>query len=260
VQPLHRAIDLQAIHVGAGILLDGAGGDAVFGFLNTVSPAIDALRRAGPGAAFATLRDIADLHGSTFWTAAGLGLRRLRRGPAVRWPTDTRFLAPDAAWPAPDAHPWLARPRGLLPGQADRLRMIVGVHHFLGQRSGSHVAFHPLLSQPVLELCLRIPSWLWSKGGRDRAVARAAIHGLVPEAILARRSKGRLESMVLSGYRTARQRLEAFLMEGRLRACGLLDENAILAYLRRPGEPADTGYMRLLEIAAAEQWLRSFER
>jgi asparagine synthase (glutamine-hydrolysing) len=260
VQPLHRAIDLQAINAGAGILLDGAGGDAVFGFLNTVSPAIDALRRAGPGIAFATLRDIADVHGSTFWTAARLSLRRLCRGPAVRWPRDTRFLAPGVAWPEPDPHPWLARRRALLPGQADRLRMIVGIHHFLDQRSGGHAAFHPLLSQPVLELCFRIPSWLWVKGGRDRAVARAAFQGLLPEAILARRSKGRLESMVLSGYRAARPRIEAFLMDGRLRACGFLDENAVLAYLRQRGAPEDTGYMRLLEIAAAEQWLRSFDR
>jgi asparagine synthase (glutamine-hydrolysing) len=109
-----------------------------------------------------------------------------------------------------------------------------------------------------MEACLAVPSWLWTRGGQDRAVARAAFRGLLPDAILSRRSKGRLESMFMKGYMSGRYRLENLLLDGRLAAAGLIDRAAILDYLRRPDQPGDSGYIRLLELSSAETWLRSF--
>jgi asparagine synthase (glutamine-hydrolysing) len=137
--------------------------------------------------------------------------------------------------------------------------MIAGIHHFLTDPTPlAPAALHPLLAQPLLELCLRIPSWLWVSGGRDRAVAREAFRGLVPDAILDRRGKGTLESMFMKGYMNERPRLERFLAQGELAQRGIIDGSAVSVYLRRDGEPRDFGYVRILEIAAAEQWLRSF--
>ena len=259
LQPLHRAISLQLAHLGAGVALDGAGGDNIFCSLNTAAPAVDAFRRSGSAAAIRTVREVAQVHGSTFWSAARSALRRVRRGAPTRWPRDTMFLAPDAAAAAPEPHPWLAPHPSLEPGTADQIRMVAGIHHFLTDPVPLVPAsLHPLLAQPLLELCLRIPSWLWVAGGRDRAVAREAFRGLVPDAILDRRGKGTLESMFVKGYMAERPRLERFLAEGELAQCGILDGSAVSAYLRRDGEPRDRGYIRVLEIAAAEQWLRSF--
>src|SRR3546814_18791962 len=39
-------------------------------------------------------------------------------------------------------------------------------------------------------LCLSIPTWQWVRGGRDRAVARAAVADLIPALIAQRRTKG----------------------------------------------------------------------
>lgn len=259
LQPLHRAISLQLAHLGAGIALDGAGGDNIFCSLNTASPAVDAFRKAGTASAIRAVREVAQVHGCTFWTAARSAFRRVRRGDPSRWPRDTMFLAADAAVPAPEPHPWLAPHPGLCPGTADHIRMIAGIHHFLTDPGPLvPVALHPLLAQPLLELCLRIPSWLWVAGGRDRAVARQAFRGLVPDAILDRRGKGTLESMFVKGYMGERPRLERFLAEGELARCGIIDGFAVSAYLQHDGEPRDFGYVRILEIAAAEQWLRSF--
>jgi asparagine synthase (glutamine-hydrolysing) len=117
---------------------------------------------------------------------------------------------------------------------------------------------HPFLAQPLLETCLTMPTWLSIRGGQERAVARRAFRGFVPDAILDRRSKGRFESIFLKGFVAGRGRLESVLLDGRLRALGLLDAARVSACLRRQGQPRDHDYMRLLEIVSAEQWLRSF--
>ena len=259
LQPLHRAISLQLTLLGADTVLDGAGGDNIFASLNTASPAVDAFRRAGSSVALRALREIAQVHRCTYWTAVRSALRRVRRGAPSRWPRDTTFLAEGAAAPAREAHPWLVSHPGLLPGSADHVRMIAGIHHFLSDPGPmTPTSLHPLLAQPLLELCLRIPSWLWVAGGRDRSVAREAVRGLVPDAILDRRGKGTLESMFMKNYMSARPSLEELLVEGRLAGHGIIDATAVSAYLRHDREPRDLGYVRLLEIAAAEQWLRSF--
>lgn len=259
LQPLHRAITLRLALLGADAVLDGAGGDNVFAALNTGSPAIDAFRRESSMAAIGALGDIAQVHGCTFWAAARSALRRVRRGAPSPWPRDTRFLAEGTAPTSPEPHPWLAHRAGLLPGKADHLRLIAGIHHFLADPTPmSPATLHPLLAQPLIEACLRIPSWLWISRGRDRAVAREAFRGLVPDTILERRRKGSLESMLLKNYVSGRPLLERFLLEGRLADLGIIDAAAVGAYLRQTREPRDTGYIRIVEIAAAEQWLRSF--
>ena len=259
LQPLHRAISLQLAHLGVGMVLDGAGGDNIFCSVNTASPAVDAFRRAGSATAIRALREVAQVHGCTFWTAARSALRRVRSGAPSRWPRNTMFLAAGAAAAAPEPHPWLAPHPSLSPGAADHIRMVAGIHHFLTDPAPlAPAALHPLLAQPLLELCLRIPSWLWIAGGRDRAVAREAFRGLVPDPILDRRGKGTLESMFMRGYMSGRARLERLLAEGELAECGIIDAAAVSAYLRQDREPRDLGYVRILEVAAAEQWLRSF--
>lgn len=259
LQPLHRLVSLHLALTGPELVLDGAGGDNVFAYLNTASPALDALRRAGIKTSMRALSDVAELHNCTLWTAALFALRKARRGAGIHWRVDRSFLTKEAALPAADIHPWLEAPPGLPPGSADHVQMIAGIHHFLFDPwPGASAVLHPLLAQPIVELCLRIPTWLWIRGGRDRAVARAAFNGLLPPSILERRGKGRLESMFLKGYMKARPKLERFLLDGRLAAEGIIDGAAIGAYLRQPDAPDDSAYIRLLEIAAAEQWLRSF--
>jgi asparagine synthase (glutamine-hydrolysing) len=260
LQPLHRALANHAVLTGADLTVDGMGGDNVFCFLSSATPALDALRRRGPRAGLAALEDLARLYGSTVWAVGRAAWRRSRK-PLLAWQRDETFLAPGAAAPPRPGHPWLDRTGTAARGTVEHVQSIVGIHDFHHDPTPGAVAtVHPLLAQPVLEACLRIPTWLWVRGGRDRAVARAAFRGLLPDATLSRRSKGHLASLFMSGYMTARPQLETQLLDGQLAAAGLIDRDAIREYLRREGEPADAGYMRLLDLSSAETWLRSFER
>lgn len=259
--PLLQALR-QRLVAAAGadaLLLDGGGGDNVFVSINTAAPAIDAFNACGFAEGITALRNIAARHGVTVWTAGRSALRRALGDRTMPWTVDDSFLLGPAHPRTPDAHSWLEALDGLLPGRADHLRMIVGIHHFLiDPAEGEPCNLHPLVCQPIVEACLRIGSWLWFKGGRDRAVARAAFRDMLPEAILARRGKGSLQSMFVRGFQAKRGELRDELVAGRLAENGIIDPAAIAAYFDRSGEPHDTTYIRILEIASAEQWLRSF--
>src|SRR5262249_13493860 len=49
---------------------------------------------------------------------------------------------------------------------------------------------HPLMPQPLLELCLRIQTWLHAAYGRDRAIARPAFAADLPPQVVQRTWKG----------------------------------------------------------------------
>ena len=258
--PLLQALRLAQLAAAGrdALLLDGGGGDNVFASINSASPAIDAFRLCGFGGGARTIRNLAARHGCTFWAAAASTFRRLQRRESLHWRPDDSFLASPLPG-MPDPHPWLGSLRTMLPGSADHLRMIAGIHHFLvDPAAGEPCNLHPLVSQPILETCLRLRSWLWLEGGRDRAVARAAFRGSLPEAILDRRSKGSLQSLFVNGFTALRSELSNFLLSGRLAEHGIVDVAAITRYLERPEQPRDNIYVRILEIASAEQWLRSF--
>ena len=240
------------------LLLDGGGGDNVFASINSAAPAIDAFRLCGVAEGLRTIRNLAVRHGCTFWTAAASTFRRSQRRESLHWMPDDSFLASPVP-EMPDPHPWLGSLGAMLPGSADHLRMIAGVHHFLVDPAvGQPCNLHPLISQPVVETCLRIRSWLWLEGGRDRAVARAAFRESLPDAILDRRGKGSLQSLFVNGFTALRNELRSFLLSGRLAEKGIIDVAALARYLDHTEQPRDNIYVRILEIASAEQWLRSF--
>jgi asparagine synthase (glutamine-hydrolysing) len=263
LRPLFRALDEISRERGASALVDGTGGDNLFSYLTTVAPALDAWRVKGPAAAIQTLDDLATLCGATFWSALAAALRRtIRVGLRPAWSQSRLFMRRDAVLDRPDPHPWLDLPANILPGKAEHVEALVSIQHFLdrGQPLMSVPMVHPLMAQPLIELCLSIPSWLWLRGGRDRAVARRAADGLLPPAIAARRAKGRLESLFLGAYMSRRRELADLLLSGHLQAMGILDRPKLERYLLNPSEPADADYVRILEISALEEWVSSWKR
>ena len=97
------------------------------------------------------------------------------------------------------------------------------------------------------------------RGGRDRAVARAAFASRLPPEVVWRRGKGRLDSLCTASYLRQRGALADLLLGGRLAERGLLDKPAIETYLAHDLVEGDFAYFRLLEIADVERWVRSVE-
>lgn len=244
----------------------GNGGDNVFCLMRSATPLIDrVLARSSLLKMRRSLGDIATLTEADIPT--------ILRSAATRWlfrekradrSGDASFLNSarlDEARAAGASHPWLEAPKGKLPGATAHVRMLCRAHGNDGFHSRwSHPpSIAPLLAQPIVELCLGIPSWEWIAGGRDRAAVRAAFAGHLPEALLQRRSKGGPGGFAERIYRRNETLVLSLLRDGILRDLGIIDDvDAALAQgwgnMANPLTP-----QRLLALAAAECWTRQWE-
>ena len=262
LQSAHGAVlDHAALH-GSAAVFNGAGGDSVFCALNTAAPVVDRFWAEGLGlGVLRTIGDVATLHGCSVWTVARLAVRSARRRFAPIKGADATFLRSDALPVALDPHPWLAA----APPDASlaRLRHLAAITFIQGYiegqgRSPALPTVAPLLAQPLLELCLRIPTWLWVSGGRDRAIARQAFAGRAPDAVIYRRSKGGIDHFVIALFEAGRAQIRTLLLDGLLARNGIIDVAAVAAALDRPEHLRAQDAHRLLDLADAEVWARSW--
>ncbi|MGH8139328.1 MAG: asparagine synthase-related protein, partial [Steroidobacteraceae bacterium] len=114
----------------------------------------------------------------------------------------------------------------------------------------------PLLSQPLVELCLRIPTYVLIDSGMDRAIARRAFASDLPPQIVQRRNKGRIDQHVRNILDANLDFVRSILLNGRLVNEGLLDRKSLELYLARDRSPADFQYAEILQVhLCIEAWL-----
>lgn len=262
VGPLQYAVDATmedaAERHGATAYYSGGGGDSVFCYLRTAAPSADAWRAHGFGAAITAVNDLASLHQCTLWKAGRLTLAKLWRSPPSPFHEDPTFLAPGSAYVEAEVHPWFAAPAHALPGDRERIFDLAGNQLFQNQaaRGSRRPMRFPLLSQPVMEACLRAPSWMWIAGGRNRAVARAAFADTLPPDVVNRQSKATYMSYLGAVYEKNKPRIADFLLSGCLSMQGLLDTHAIQALLAKPLVPRDQTFLRMFDLCMVENWVR----
>lgn len=243
-------------------IIGGIGGDNVFGFDSSIGPAVDAFAEFGfSRRTFYALRDVARAGGATIWEAARLLYRARRAGSRQAWPREASFCDKAAMPTKPFVHPWDAGAADASRAKRKHVEAIRRILDFADRpdRWYGRDVIAPLLSQPVVELCLSIPSWSWFAGGRDRAIARAAFAKRLPAEVVWRRDKGRLESLCTAAFLRQRAGLRDLLLGGRLAERGFLDRAAIAAYIDAADVVGNFDYFRLLEIADVERWVRAAE-
>ena len=247
---------------GVDAFVSGTGGDCVFCSPASAAPAADAWRTFGLGRQFLrAVRHIAEIHDTSLWTAGSMAWRQAHRPPIHRlWPGNHAFLMRDRLPREPDFHPWLAEPGDALPGRRSHIRAVIAAFAHLDGYTRHAVApsIFPLMSQPVMEACFRIPTWMWIDAGRDRAVVRQAFRNILPARVLDRRSKGGMDAYCIRNFEANRSRLEPFLLDGHLAEAGLLDRPAVASFLRQPVALRDQLFYRLLPIIDAEAWVRGW--
>jgi asparagine synthase (glutamine-hydrolysing) len=258
-QPYEKAHREAAARIGADAFFTGNGGDNVFGFSQSAVALADRALHEGPGAgAFATLRDICRQTGAGPLRVTRAAVAIARRPPAYQWKPSPSFLHPDLIASLSGlelSHPWLEAPPWALPGRAVHIAGLVRAHPTLeSDRSRIAPLINPLLSQPIIEACLAIPSWKWREGGRDRAMARSAFADRLPPVIVERRVKGTPDPFCGEIVQRKRDELRERLMDGQLATHRILDIGAIEEALR-PGRPsAGEQNVRLLELVNVEAW------
>ncbi len=260
---LEAALFAAAAESSADIVLDGNGGDNLFCFLHSSAPVVDRLRHEGPGrGALATFRDMCSVTGCDIRAMGGAAVRRFfRQVNEPSWPPDYRLLKVDDN--IPDSFdaltPWLELPKKVADGKRDHLALIMRSQlHIHGLAADGLPRFSPLASQPLVEHCLKLPTWLWCKGGKNRAVARAAFASHLPREIVERTSKAGPDSFIHHYFNTHKKLLHELLIDGLLARHNLIDREAVNSEFSAPmiGEEM---LLRLLDLCEAECWSQSWQ-
>jgi len=250
--------------IGADAIFGGGGGDNLFCSLQSGAPAADRLIAAGPGRHFLeTARNISVVAPASMGAVIGDAVRRawLGKRGAIR-PGDQSYLSAGAIEAAMDApiHPWLSPPSGTLPGKAGHARLLAYAQSYAEsfdpRDACSTVA--PLLAQPLVELCLRIPTWLWFEKGINRSVARDAFTAHLPLEITHRRSKGSPESFIAEIYDYHRSTICDLLLDGLLMQNAVIDRHQVERTLSDVRPAHGMAFHRIMELADVEAWARSW--
>jgi asparagine synthase (glutamine-hydrolysing) len=159
-------------------------------------------------------------------------------------------------------HPWLQSVRGVPFGKLPLIGCLMGggCYDEQFQRASDAPSVSPFLSQPLAELCLRIPSFLSAEGGVDRLIARKAFSEELPSVVLNRIGKGHQVPWLRTMIERDGEFLRDFLLEGFLASSGVLDREKLRRTL--PGEVSSGASHPggLMDLLYAEAWARSWQR
>ena len=118
---------------------------------------------------------------------------------------------------------------------------------------------HPLISQPIIELCLQIPSYVLTYGGTDRALVRDAFRESLPPEIAARTNKGATTAYANDVLVRNLPAIRKLLLDGRLVGEAVLDRTKTEANLRESRLIRDPRlYWPILNAVRAEFWVRTW--
>lgn len=258
---LDTAVLETGMSLGAATVFDGNGGDSLFCFLHSAAPVVDRLRSEGLGfGSVSTFSDMCKLTDCDAPTMAKAVMRRLFRKPGFsEWITDDRLLS-DFDCPSIDpVSTWRSTDVGRHGGKRDHLVQIMRTQNNVhGVAAYGLPRLSVLMSQPLVEYCLSVPTWLWCTGGINRALARDSFASELPREILLRTSKAGPESFLHSMFAKHRPIIRDLLMDGLLAQHGLIDRSAVEEAMKVDALSGGAIIYRLLDLAEAENWARSW--
>lgn len=254
-----------AARVGATAMFTGSGGDQLFFEFKQSWPAADYLRLHGLNAGFlSAAMESAQLGKVSVWKAAGRAIAdRFRVHTPMQDSHVRRTLITDdvhhqAAHAGGYMHPAFFDAPGLPIGKLNQVHQLAyfGGYYDPYARERAPELVNPLLSQPLIELCLALPTFQLTHQGRGRGLARLAFANDLPPQIAKRRSKGGMDEhtkAVLAGNLDFAREM---LLDGELVRRRLLNRKAIESALS--GNPASkTNQSGELHMCiSAEVWLR----
>ena len=156
------------------------------------------------------------------------------------------------------AHPWWESGARLPHGKRWHILWLSMPPHFYTalEGKGDPERVEPLTSQPLVELALRIPTYVLTAGGKERALARQAFARDVPAKVLQRHLKASIEGFIrrtlLSNLRFVRETL----LDGVLVDRGMLDRRRLEAVLWGRGERIASAPVSLFDYLGLEVWAR----
>lgn len=157
-------------------------------------------------------------------------------------------------------HPWLAQLLDSPPGKREQIGLLSEVLHRHHGIPGSldSMTRHPLLSQPLIELILRIPIYTLLHSGQTRGLARRAFANVLPQALLNREAKGETTHSLTGILQRSLPFVHDVLHNGTLRAQGLLDPSLITTIQNSQSALGAHQILPLCAAISAEIWSQTW--
>jgi asparagine synthase (glutamine-hydrolysing) len=252
---------------GATALFTGAGGDALFFQARTELAAADFVRCQGIRAPLIRVaHDAARIERGSIWpillhAVCSIGRKsprdqvgdKARRGSLVN-----REVFDGLGDHSDFDHPWLRGARDLAPGKVWHLLSMGVVPSFYDAFGRPHYPerIFPLMSQPLVELLLRIPSYVLIHGGQDRALARRAFASELPEQIIRRRVKGGTDTHLRRVLKAHIGFVSELLLDGALVREGLLNRARLQSHLSDLSQDGPAYNEIMFECLSVEAWIQ----
>lgn len=245
---------------GATRILSGQGGDAVFFQPHTPLITSDYLKAKGTGLHFASLaKSCAMATNRSIWSVMREAIRPDARLARRTLPANVVGPVSRIAWEAaPLEHPWVIDAQPLPAGKQMQIAMLANclLFHGFTQTGQGRKLVHPLLSQPLVELCLGYPLWQLVPDQRERGMARDAFAPVLPQEVLERQGKGEASGFYNLAIAAHLEDLRPLLLKGVLSEKGLIEASALDAMLDRRHLLWKDDHPLLAALIALECWVR----
>jgi asparagine synthase (glutamine-hydrolysing) len=159
-------------------------------------------------------------------------------------------------------HPWLDGSTRLCPGKHNHVLGVtasVPLYYNIYRRERVAPSVHPLASQPVVETCLQIPTYVLLADGVSRGLARRAFREFLPPEVARRTVKGGGWSFYENVVRLNIPVIREQLLDGTLVREGLLDRSKLAAYLNRDQLFLTVRPEQIMDYLACEAWVHQMQ-
>lgn len=263
-----------AKNLRATAVFSGEWGDPLFYVPAEMHPAIDYVQQHPLGTStFKVALDTSRNEGCTVWSALyqayAQGLTRRKR-----WDHRTITLARYRTLLSQETisyavsntdllHPWLRRETDVPIGKIKHIYdcLLIDLDpiydHFHEPGDAEHVA--PLYSQPLIELCLRIPTYVLATGAWNRAIARRAFADQLPIEIVTRRTKGGVKTHHKAVFASNIDHIRTLLLEGTLANKRIIDRAKLETALSWEPSRLNTILPELYFYLCAEAWIANWQ-
>lgn len=250
----------------ASVIFGGGGGDQLFYKSRADLAVADYAYMHGPGPRlFNVALDAARVEGGSIWAELRAGIRdglfTRYWDPFVDLGRHTTLVSAEllqrSTWDDRFINPWLLAPKRIAPGKRWHIQLLTIPQVFYDSLASANdpERVHPLVAQPLIEVCLRIPTFVLISGGWDRAIARRAFVGDVPREIISRRTKGGITN---HGNRIIQANLaliRELLLDGQLVGRRLLKRDKLEELLSGRRSLSTREYGEIEEHLSTEIWL-----
>lgn len=156
--------------------------------------------------------------------------------------------------------PFIDSLRDLYPGKIQHVLAVyqAGLYADHGVCSWNRPILCPLLSQPVVELALSIPTYQSYAHGYNRIFLRQAVEAIQPNKFVWRKSKGGTTGVFMLAIRDNIKRVCELALEGRLARQGFLNTQKLAQYINTICHAHASNLWPLINILAVELWFEAW--